>query len=103
MTKNDRAVMALSVYNAVSLGGRDMTVDEVVAFLARHWDPTSSRNAERLSAVTVEEAAMQLERLGFARLDGRTIRIDARDPRTRRGVTLNVDYTTGQLVPPRSF
>lgn len=30
---------ALSVYNALSLSGRDMTPAEVLAYLRDHWDP----------------------------------------------------------------
>lgn len=98
MTKNDRAVMALSVYNALSLSGRDMTTMEVVTMLAKLWDKSASRNAARVSEPTVLEAAQYLEARTFIRLDGDVLRIDARDPRTRRGATLNIDYTTGSLV-----
>ena len=98
MTKQDHAVMQLSVYNALSLTGQDMTADEVVAFLAGHWDPTSSPNARRVSRVTVAKAADALAQTGHITRDGECLRIAARDPMTKRGQPLNIDYKRGALV-----
>ncbi len=90
--------MQLSVYNALSITGQDMTVGEVVMFLSKHWDPAKSRNVKRLSAGTVLDAARELNRTGLVTKDGEVYRILARDPRSRRGETMNIDYQRAKLV-----
>lgn len=99
MTRNDKAVIALSVYNAVSLTGEDMGVAQVVEFLRENWSPASSRNARRVTVSVVAAAARRLELEGHAVLDGSTIRIPVRDPRTRFGRMLDVNYERGTLIP----
>lgn len=58
MNKFDRAVIDLSVYNALSRSGHDMTTDQIVAFLRKHWK--SSRNARSIDAGIVEKSASRL-------------------------------------------
>ena len=98
MTPQDNAVMQLSVYNALSLTGQDMTPAQVTAFLSLHWNPAQSRNAKRVSCDAVEVAAAELSNSGHITRDGDCLRIVARDPMTRRGQTLNIDYVRGVIV-----
>jgi len=99
-TIQDDAVMALSVYNAISLTGRDMTVDEIVQFLAVAWPKPMSRNASRVRRLTVTKAARRLMRDGFAVLDDGRVILPVRDPRTRQGAPLLINYQTGALERP---
>jgi len=94
----DRAIIALSVYNALSFTGRDMTVNECVGFLATHWSPSLSPNAERMSPTTVASSAEYLRRMGFVTFERDKIGITVRDTRTKRGRPLDVDYEAGEVV-----
>lgn len=90
LTPEDQAVIALSVYNAVSLSGRDMTVPEIVAFLRATWDPAISRNAARVCDTVVAEAVDALVERGAMRFaDGLAI-VEPRDPATKHGPRLDL-------------
>ena len=66
---------ALSVYNALSISGRDMTPDEIGEFLRAEWDPT-------VDDEYVQTGTQFLLRRGFVRRFENLIVI-ARHPTTR--------------------
>lgn len=90
LTPEDQAVIALSVYNAVSLSGRDMTIPEIVAFLRATWDPAISRNAARVCAPVVTEAVDALVQRGAMRFVAGLAIVEPRDPETKHGPRLDL-------------
>lgn len=68
----------LSVYNALSMSGRDMSAEDVLAFLRGHWDP-------EMDLSYVHEGIGFLLRRNFVELRGDLIAIPVRNPNTRAG------------------
>jgi hypothetical protein len=107
-----RCVLDQSVYNTVSQAG-DQLVGNIVALLRQHWEPPSKWGSvdDIVTAESVAESAQRLERLGFVILIRRAgvsdpndqprdrwlLSIEARDPMTRRGRTVDVDYERAEL------
>jgi hypothetical protein len=92
-----RCVLDQSVYNTVSQAG-DQPVGNIVALLRQHWAPAWAPVDEVVTAESVAESAQRLERRGFVEVDGETVAILVRDPMTRRGRTVGVNYRDGTLV-----
>jgi hypothetical protein len=92
-----RCVLDQSVYNTVSQSG-DQPVGNIVALLRQHWAPAWAPVDEVVTAESVAESAQRLERRGFVEVDGETVAILVRDPMTRRGRTVGVNYRDGTLV-----
>jgi hypothetical protein len=67
----------LSVYNALSQSMRDMSDDEILAYLRAVWDPD-------MTATYVHEGIAFLVSKDFVRLDGETVRLRERGP-NRKG------------------
>jgi hypothetical protein len=94
--QRQRAVLALSVYNAASFARRDLSVFDVMIFLVANWSPQWAPVTEVVDEEAVLGAARWLQELGFAQLDGSTVRIAVRDKRGL-GRGLAVDYDAGTL------
>ncbi len=99
MTEQQRAVLALSVYNALSLTGRDQTIAEVVNFLRATWRPAFGEVWEVVTDETVRDAARTLVMLGEIILVVDYMKILDRDPNNARGRTLQLTQDWTGLVP----
>ena len=97
METRRRAVLDLSVYNAVSLARRDLTIRETVNRLQAGWSPAWAPVREVVTVDTVQESAERLGRLGFTKCEQDTITIPVRDPRTGQGRYVQLDKTRTQL------
>ena len=94
-----RCVLDQSVYNTVSQAG-DQPVGNIVSLLCAHWAPAWAPVKKVVTVESVADSAQRLVRRGFVVLidDGDTIAILARDPMTRRGRLVGVNYRDGTLV-----
>lgn len=92
-----RCVLDQSVYNAVSQAG-DQPVGDIVVLLRAQWTPAWAPVDEVVTVESVAESAQRLERRGFVEVDGEQVKILARDPMTRRGRAVGVNYKNGTLV-----
>jgi hypothetical protein len=92
-----RCVLDQSVYNTVSQAG-DQPVGNIVALLRQHWAPAWAPVDEVVTTESVAASAKRLEARKLVVLDGETVAILVRNPLTRRGREVGVDYRTGALV-----
>ncbi|HEX5076140.1 MAG TPA: hypothetical protein VFW03_23205 [Gemmatimonadaceae bacterium] len=72
------STLGMSVYNALSLSGRDMPPSGILDFLRSSWAPD-------LEAVEVDMGIAFLLERGLVRLGEAEVVIEDRDPRTCRG------------------
>ncbi|MHC4648905.1 MAG: hypothetical protein ACYTBJ_25915 [Planctomycetota bacterium] len=91
MTNHDKAVIELSVYNALDMSGQDMSVESTVKFLRRNWSESQSPNAKRVSPLTVLWAARRLEATGLIRVEGDRLVIPDRLPNGSARIKARLD------------
>jgi len=92
------AVLDQSVYNVVSQTG-DQPAASIVEVLRAAWAPAWGPAEEVVTAESVAASAKRLEARGLVVLDGDLVMILVRNPMTRRGREVGVDYRAGALVP----
>lgn len=95
MTPDDSwpSTKALSVYNALSLAGADMTANELVAFLRECFDP-------RIGPEYVAEGIAFLNRKRFAVMDGQTVVIQ-RSPQGRGRKLMRINEDADLVMLPK--
>jgi hypothetical protein len=102
MTDSDKtkalkaAVLDQSVYNVVSQTG-DQPAASIVEVLRAAWAPAWAPVKEVVTAESVAASAKRLETRGLVVLGGDLVKILVRDPLTRRGREVGVDYERAQL------
>jgi len=91
------AVFGLSVYNALSFSGRDMTADEIIKFLRyTGWHPMWAPFDEVVNEENITRIVAPID--GVSEREGRFV-IAVRDPRTRFGRPMSITKDWLHVVP----
>lgn len=83
----------LSVYNAVSQSGRDMTADEILGYLRAVWDP-------KLGPEYVTDGVEFLAQRALVKLDGEKVCMKKRGPNGKGQLLVRVDEDRGLKMLP---
>lgn len=92
----DECTTALSIYNAVSFAGRDLTLEEVTDFLRRAWDA-------RFDVEDLDEGLAYLVKRKWVTNDGAIIGMTWRNPTTGHGPAVQRDVGGNELIRIERF
>jgi hypothetical protein len=83
----------LSVFNALSCAGKDMSADGILEYLRAVWDP-------KMGAEYVTDGIAFLRENDMVRIDGETVRLKERGPNGKGRIVVRADDDRALRVLP---